>query len=35
MEERAKVYHKNKPSEEVKIVYACDDPKKDDEVILV
>lgn len=33
MEERVKVYHKNKPSEEVKIVYACDDPKKDDEVI--
>ena len=33
MEERVKVYHKNKPSEEVKIVYACDDLKKDDEVI--
>lgn len=33
MNERVKVYHKNKPSEEVKIVYACDDPKKDDEVI--
>lgn len=33
MKERVKVYHKNKPSEEVKIVYACDDPTKDDEVI--
>lgn len=33
MEERVKVYYKNKPSEEVKIVYACNDPKKDDEVI--
>lgn len=33
MKERVKVYYKNKPSEEVKIVYACDDPKKDDEVI--
>lgn len=33
MEERVKVYYKNKPSEEVKIVYACDDLKKDDEVI--
>lgn len=33
MKERAKVYYKSKPSEEVKIVYACDDPKKDDEVI--
>lgn len=33
MSERAKVYFKSKPSEEVKIVYACNDPKKDDEVI--
>lgn len=33
MEERAKVYYKNGNSEDVKIVYACNDPKKDDEVI--
>lgn len=33
MKERVKVYYKNKPSEDVKIVYACEDPKEDDEVI--
>lgn len=33
MKERAKVYYKSKPSEEVKIVYACDNLKEDDEVI--
>lgn len=33
MKERAKVYYKNGNSEDVKIVYACNDPKKDDEVI--
>lgn len=33
MEERVKVYYKNKPNEDVKIVYACEDPKEDDEVI--
>lgn len=33
MNKRVKVFCKRKPSEEVKIVYACDDPKKNDEVI--
>lgn len=33
MNERVKVFYKSKSSEEVKIVYACDDPKKNDEVI--
>lgn len=33
MNERVKVFYKNGDSEDVKIVYACNDPKKDDEVI--
>lgn len=33
MKERVKVYYKSKASEEVKIVHACEDSKKDSEII--